>query len=137
LGATIHARLPVHFDDPVVAGRLLPEGLRLFFARPFSLSPAIMASGGVAAGIDFTHVKPSARQADAEADPSFWVLDPLVRAFGTIEYRAGVFRVSAMLGAEFDLVAARYVVARQNDRQSVFVPWRLRPLGALLLGMKL
>jgi len=61
----------------------------------------------------------------------------MVRAYGTIEHRLGVFRFSAMLGAEFDLVAAHYVVAEENDRQSVFVPWRLRPLGAIIISADL
>ena len=136
-GATIHLRLPVHFDDAAFAGQLLPEGVRIFFARPLILSPRTTASAGLAAGLDVTEVRADARQANAAAVPSFWVIDPMVRAYGTIEHRLGVFRFSAMLGAEFDLVAAHYVVAEENDRQSVFVPWRLRPLGAIIISADL
>lgn len=137
IGASIHMRLPVHFDDAAFAGQLLPEGVRIFFARPLLLSRRTTASVGFAAGLDVTQVRADARQPDAAAVPSFWVADPLVRAFGTIEHRVGVFRFSAMLGAEFALVAAHYVVEQDSDRQSVFVPWRLRPLGAVIIGADL
>jgi hypothetical protein len=137
MGASIHVRLPVHFEDTAFAGQLLPEGVRIFFARPLVLSPRTTASAGIAGGLDVTEVRADARQADAVAVPSFWVVDPLVRGFGTIEHRVGVFRFSAMLGAEFDLVAAHYVVAQESDRPSVFVPWRLRPVGAIIVGAEL
>jgi hypothetical protein len=137
VGMTIHAHLPVHFDDADIEGRLFPEGLRLFFARPFSLFDRTVASAGLAAGVDFTEIDATSKQTDARAAEAFWAIDPMVRGFGTLEQRFGAFRLSLLLGAELDLVAARYVVARQGDRKSVFVPWRVRPVGGLMLGADL
>jgi hypothetical protein len=136
-GLTVHARFPVHFDDPDIAGRLVPLGVRLFAAHPFDLSDRATLSAGVAAGVDFTRVDATPRQPDTTPIAAFWAVDPLLRAFGSFEHRFGAFRLSAIVGADLDLIAARYVVANGVGRQSVFVPWRVRPLGGVTFGAEL
>ena len=43
---------------------------------------------------------------------------------------------AAVLGAELDLVKSDYYLVRAEQRENVFTPWRVRPLGNLSLGAR-
>jgi hypothetical protein len=87
----------------------------------------------VGGGSDFSRVAPLRVGAiDATPTGAFWVTDGFARAAAGLaqRFRSG-WVLSELAGADLDLALVRYVLDRGGVRETVFVPYRLRPLFCL------
>ncbi len=89
---------------------------------------------GLGGGVDLTRVAPTVTAPDVQAAAVFWAPGPLLRTFVAIEQLFGKVSVSIALGLEAHLLAERYTVRTADSARDVFVPRRLRPEAAVLVG---
>jgi hypothetical protein len=89
---------------------------------------------GLGAGLDLTHVAPSVTTPGLEPAAGFWAPGPWVQPFAALERRFGGVSLGLAVGAELHPLAEKYTVKNGSETSDVFVPWRLRPEAALLVG---
>ena len=82
-----------------------------------------------------TRVEAAVTGPDLQPTAAFWARGPSLRTFAEIERFFGRFSVAIVLGAEAHLLAERYTVRTDSQTRDVFVPRRIRPTGALLVGV--
>jgi hypothetical protein len=132
VGARLAA--PISITGDGVQARLWTGGITLSGAgRPLSRGNlAVMA--GLAAGLDFTRVTPAVTTLDLQPATAFWAAGPSLEPFAGVERMFGRISVSVAAGAEIHLLAERYSVRTGTETRAVFVPARVRPAAALLVG---
>jgi len=130
LGASFSERLPLAISGPDGRARLLSSSFRVFAAAVMTIRPRLVGALAAGGGIDITHVAPEAIGATAP----FWVSDALLRGIASLQRTFGGVAVSAGLGAELDLVEARYAIIRAGQATVFWRPWRWRPLATLCIG---
>ena len=126
---------PVSIAGAGVAADLWASGVSLSGAVRLLTRANLSISAGLGAGLDFTRVTPRVTAPDLQAEGAFWAPGPLLRAFVGIERLFGNLSVSVALGAEALLLAERYTVRTGDSVRDVFVPRRIRPEAALLVGV--
>jgi hypothetical protein len=94
----------------------------------------LSVSLGLGGGVDLTRVAPTVTTPDVQAAAVFWAPGPLLRTFVAIEQLFGKVSVSVALGLEGHLLAERYTVRTDDSARDIFVPRRLRPEAAVLVG---
>ena len=133
--AAVRVAAPVSIAGDGVRARLSTEGISVSAARRFlgfgNLS--VIAGGGI--GLDMTRVEPAVTTPDLEPAAAFWARSPWLQAFAEIEQRFGRFTLAAVVAAEAHLLAERYTVRTDSETRDVFVPRRLRPAVAVLVGV--
>ena len=140
-----------HAAKVVVAARFdrlqIAGAVRL--AAPMSIAgdgvQARLSAGGVslsAAGrflsvgdFSFFAVEPTVTAPDLQPAASFWARGPSVQPFAQIEWLFGKISVAVVVGAEVHPLAERYTVRTDGATRDVFVPRRLRPAAAVLVGV--
>ncbi len=130
LGASFSQRLPLTVSGPDARARLLSSSFRVFAAALMTIRPRLQLAVAAGGGIDITHVAPEAIGATAP----FWVSDALLRGMASLQCTFGGVAVSAGLGAELDLVEARYAIIRAGQATVFWRPWRWRPVATLGVG---
>jgi hypothetical protein len=121
-GDGAQARLSTAGVGASAAGRLLSLG-----------SFSVLA--GLGAGLDLTRVEPTVTAPDLQPAAAFWARGPSLKVFAEIERIFGRVAVAVVVGAEVHLLAERYTVKTASETRDVFVPRRLRPAAALLVGV--
>jgi hypothetical protein len=134
LGLTAELRAPFQVGTGPVQVRLSSRTAQLYLALPVQLSERATLAVGSAFGIDWIRVQGVQRDQIAAPQPAYSVADSVLRVFGSFRYRIGALELSARLGAELGLRDAHYYLLRGEQREAVFTPWRVRPLGALGLS---
>ena len=89
---------------------------------------------GLGAGLDVTRVEPAVTAPDLNPRPCSGP-ELLGAGFAEIERLFGRISVAVVVGAEVHLLAERYTVRTDSETRDVFVPRRLRPAAALLVGV--
>jgi hypothetical protein len=130
LDVTLLQSLPQTVNRGGLGTQLVSSGFRLVASLPAAIGPRTLASIGLGAGVDATHVAPSG----TGAAPAFWATDPLLLAVVEIERAWGHELVSLRAGVDWDLLDTRYLVIRQNGASPLWSPWHWRPFVALHLG---
>jgi hypothetical protein len=110
-------------------------GVRLIAAVPVANEGGLSLSLGAGAGIDVSQIRPGASGPGLASESPFWATTPFGRILGAVEYIVGHVSVAAAVGVDVDLLGERYVVAETASERAVFVPWRVRPVATLLLGL--
>ncbi|HEY7373953.1 MAG TPA: hypothetical protein VIF57_17465 [Polyangia bacterium] len=90
---------------------------------------------GLGAGLDVTRVEPTVTAPDLQPAAAFWARGPSLKAFAALERLFGRIAVAVVVGAEAHLLAERYTVRTASETRDVFVPRRVRPTAALLVGV--
>ena len=90
---------------------------------------------GLGVGIDLTRVEPAVTAPDLQAAATFWAKGPSAQAFAEVERLFGKISVAVAFGAEVHFLAERYTARTASETRDVFVPRRLRPAAAVLLGV--
>lgn len=133
--AAVRVAAPVSIAGDGVQARLSTEGLSVSAARRLLGSGNLSVIAGVGVGLDVTRVEPAVTTPDLAPAAEFWARSPWLQAFAEIEQRFGRFTLAAVVGAEVHLLAERYTVRTGSEARDVFVPRRLRPAAALLVGV--
>ena len=95
----------------------------------------LSVSAGLGGGLDVTRVEPTVSEPDLQATRVFWARGPSLRTFVEIERLFGNVSVAIAVGAQAHPLAERYTVRIGSDTREVFVPYRIRPEAALLVGV--
>ena len=126
---------PVSIAGDGVKADLWASGVSLAGAARLLTLANLSISAGLGAGLDFNRVTPKVTAPDLQAEAAFWAPSPLLRTFVEIERLFGNVSVSIAFGAEALLLAERYTVRTADAARDVFVPRRLRPEAALMVGV--
>jgi hypothetical protein len=141
LSLATYYRFPFEARGPELGARAWRVGARIEAAVhvPLSHGASMFFVGRVGGATDFSRVTPLREaQVDATTTPSFWVTDGVARASLGLEQRfhAG-WMLSELAGADLDVALVKYVLDRGGTRETVFVPYRLRPFFGLELSAPL
>jgi hypothetical protein len=137
--ATVHYRVPIHWDSPSVGARLHGGTARLGAGVEGDVTQRMVLRAQLGLGIDFTHLAPYVESGStAKADEPRWVVSPVATATVSLDAplssRIGWF-VGA--GCDFDLYRTSYFVANSTIANTVLSPWVARPMGVLGLVFRL
>jgi hypothetical protein len=121
-GDGAEARLSTGGFGVSVAGRLLNAG-------------DLSVLAGLGGGLDLTRVAPAVTTPGLQPESAFWAPAPWVAPFAKLEWLFGRISVAVGVGAEIHPLAERYTVRNSGGTADVFVPWRLRPAAAVLVGV--
>jgi len=120
-GDGVQARLSTAAFSLSGAGRLVSFG-------------GLSVMAGLGAGLDLTRVEPTVTMQSLQPAAAFWALGPFVQPFAEVERLFGKLSVAVVVAADVHLLAERYTVRTGADAHDVFVPARVRPAAALLIG---
>ena len=134
-GASVPLAAPMSIAGEGVGARLSTVGGAVFGAAELFARGGFTVVAGVGAGLDMTHAEPSVTTPDAQPVASFWSGGPLVQAIAAVQQTFGRVAIAAVLAAEAHLLAERYTVKTDTATRDVFVPRRVRPAAALLVGV--
>ena len=95
----------------------------------------LSVSAGLGGGLDITRVEPAVTGPDLQPTTIFWARGPSLRTFVAIERLFGNISLAVVLGAEAHLLAERYTARTDSGTRDIFVPRRLRPEAAVLVGV--
>jgi len=126
---------PVSIAGDGVQARLASGGVSLSGAARILSLENLFLSAGLGAGLDMTRVEPTVTMPDLQPTAAFWASGPSLLAFAEIERVFGRFSVALVAGAEAHLLAERYTVKTATETRDIFVPRRVRPAAAALVGV--
>ena len=134
IAGAVRLAAPMSIAGDSVQARLSAGGVGLSAAGRFLSLGNFSVFAGLGVGLDVTRVEPAVTGPDLQPAASFWALGPSVHPFAAIERLFGKISVAVVLGAEVHLLAERYTVRTGSETRDVFVPRRLRPAAAVLVG---
>ena len=134
IAAAARFAAPLSIAGDGVQAELWTGGVSVSAAAKVVGFGSLSVSLGLGAGVDLTRVAPTVTAPDVQAAAVFWAPSPLLRTFVGIEQLFGRVSVSLAVGLEAQLLAERYTVRTDDSARDVFVPRRLRPEAAVLIG---
>ena len=135
LAAAARVAAPVSIAGDGVAARLSSGGVSVSGAARLLSVDKFQVSAGLGAGLDVTRVEPTVTTPDLQPASAFWASGPSLLAFAEIERVFGRISVAIAAGAETHLLSERYTVRTSSETRDIFVPRRIRPAGAALVGV--
>jgi hypothetical protein len=126
---------PMSIASDGVQARLSTGGVSLSAAVKVLSLAKLSVIAGFGVGLDVTRVEPAVTTPDLQPTAAFWARSPSLQTFAEIERLFGKISVALALGAEFHLLTERYTVRAGSETRDVFVPRRLRPAAAVLVGV--
>jgi hypothetical protein len=139
--ARVHISAAARFAAPLsiagdgVQAELWTGGVSVSGAAKLVGVGDLSVSVGLGGGVDLTRVAPTVTSPDVRAVAVFWAPSPLLRTFVGIEQLFGKVSVAIALGLEVHLLAERYTVRTDVAARDIFVPRRIRPEAAVLIGV--
>ena len=135
IGLAAFYRFPFEVRGPELGARVLRVGARLDASAIVDLGAAWAFAARLGTAADFSRVAPlRTSSTDATIAQGFWVTDGVLRGTAAIGYRLrGGWVLGATTGADLDLALVKYVLDRSGARETVFVPYRLRPFAGVEL----
>jgi hypothetical protein len=136
LNLSTYYRFPFEARGAELGARISRVGVRLEGSARVGIggpSSPVSFVAQVGGGPDFSRVTPLRVGAmDATPTGAFWVTDGFARAAAGLaqRFRSG-WVLSELAGADMDLALVKYVLDRAGVRETVFVPYRVRPLFCL------
>jgi hypothetical protein len=137
VGAAARVGAPLTIAANGVEARLWAAGVSAFGAASLLEVGQLSLNAAVGVGLDVTRVEPTVTTPDLQPVAPFWAAGPSVQAFAEIARAFGRVTVTLAVGAEAHLLAEQYTVRAGAETRDVFVPSRVRPAGALLVGFAL
>jgi hypothetical protein len=134
VGVTARLAAPTTIAGDGVQARLSTGGVGASMAARFLAQGPLSLNAGFGFGLDVTRVEPAVTTPDLQPASSFWAYGPLMQAFAEIEWLISRISVAVVAGAEVHPLDERYTVRTNSGARDIFVPWRLRPAAALLVG---
>jgi hypothetical protein len=130
----LFASLPVQFHSGESGAELFSNGVRVSVSRPVALPRQFRLVPGLGFAIEFSRISPELSSADAQPASPYFAVDPILRAAVGIERSLGRWSLRGIVGLDFAIRPVRYVVTYQSDTETVRTPWRVRPVGAIVLA---
>jgi hypothetical protein len=126
---------PVQFHNEELASgaKLFSSGIRLQVSRPLELPRQFRLVPGLGFAIELTRIDPKVDRPNLSTS-SYFAVDPILRAFLGIERSLGRWSLRGIVGVDLATRPVRYVVTYQSDTETVRTPWRVRPVGAIVLA---
>ena len=134
LGLELRGRFAAVVDTDFDRLSLAPQGVRLGAARVFSLDARLDVVLSLAAGLDVTRARLSGADARLESTAPSSSVAPVISPLLRIEYSIERVRAGALLGVDFDLWPASYVLSAKGESLPIWSPWRVRPLAGLMVA---
>jgi hypothetical protein len=135
LGAAARLAAPMSVGSDGAEARLSTGGASVWAAAELLAASDLSLTAGLGAGLDLTRVDPTVTAASLQPTAAFWAASPWAQPFAALEWILGRLSLAISVGAELHLLGERYTVKSGAQTSDVFVPWRVRPAGALLLGV--
>ena len=135
IAGAVRLAAPMSITGDGVQARLSAGGVSLSAAGRFLSLGDFSVFAGLGVGLDVTRVEPAVTTPDLQPAASFWARGPSVQPFAAIERLFGTISVAVVVGAEVHPLAERYTVRTGSEARDVFVPRRLRPTAAVLVGV--
>ena len=130
----LFASLPVQFHSGESGAELFSNGVRVSVSRPVALPRQFRLVPGLGFAIEFSRISPELSSADAQPASPYFAVDPILRAAVGIERSLGRWSLRGIVGLDFAIRPVRYVVTYQSDTETGRTPWRVRPVGAIVLA---
>jgi hypothetical protein len=121
-GDGAQARLSAGAASVSAAGRLVSAG-------------ALSVMAGLAAGLELTRVEPAVTLPDLQPAQAFWALGPFVQPFAEVQRIFGNVSVALAVAADIHPLAERYTIRTGGEARDIFLPMRVRPAAALMIGV--
>jgi hypothetical protein len=134
IAAAARLTVPMSVAGEGAQARLWTGGASISAAARLLTSGTLSLAAGLGAGLDLTHVAPTVTTPALQPAAAFWAPGPWVQPFFALEHLFGSVSVALSIGAEIHPLAERYTIQSSAGTSDVFVPGRLRPAGALLVG---
>jgi hypothetical protein len=125
---------PLSIAGDGVQARLSTAAFSLSGAGRLVSFAGLSLMAGLGAGLDLTRVEPTVTMQALQPAAAFWALGPFLQPFAEVERLFGKLAVAVVVAADVHLLAERYTVRTGADARDVFVPARVRPAAALLIG---
>jgi hypothetical protein len=135
IAAAVRLAAPVSIAGDGVQARLATGSVSVSGAGRLVSFGSLSVMAGLGAGLDLTRVEPTVATTDLQPAPAFWALGPFLQPFAQIERFFGKIAVAIAVGADIHPLAERYTVRTGSQPHDVFVPARVRPAAALLVGV--
>jgi hypothetical protein len=136
-GMNLFGAWPMQFRRGDSGASLFSSGARLGVSRPFSPTRHLRLVPGLGFSIELTRIRPELSGPGAQPEPTYFALDPTVRAILGIERTLGRWSLRGILGVDCAVRPVHYVVTRPTTTETVATPWRVRPLVAIVLAAPL
>ena len=133
----LFASLPIQFHSGESGAELFSNGARVSVSRPVALPRQFRLVPGLGFAIEFSRIHPELSSTDAQPASPYFAVDPILRAAVGIERSLGRWSLRGIVGLDFAIRPVRYVVTYQSDTETVRTPWRVRPVGAIVLAVGL
>jgi hypothetical protein len=134
VAAAARVAAPISIAGAGAQAQLWTSGFSVSGAARFLSIGNLSVSAGLGGGLDLTRVEPAVSAPNVQAAAAFWAPGPSLQTFVEIEHLFGKISVAITLGVEAHLLAERYTVRIDSEARDVFVPRRVRPQAALLVG---
>jgi len=126
---------PTTITGDGVEARLSTGGVSASAAATLVSLGSFSVLAGLGAGLDLTRVEPTVTAPDLQPAGAFWARGPSLQAFAQVERFFGSISLALAVGAEAHLLDERYTVRTSSETRDVFVPRRVRPAAAVLVGV--
>lgn len=136
IAAAARFAAPISVAGDGAGARLETAGASLSTAARLLVSGGWSLAAGLGADLDLIRVQPSVTTTGLQPVAAFWATSPALQPFATLAWKFDAISVAVCAGAEIHPLAERYTVESGGQTRDVFVPWRLRPTGALLIGVE-
>jgi hypothetical protein len=134
IGTAARLAAPMSIAGDGVQARLSTVGATVFGAARLFGAEDFAVTAGAAVGLDVTRAQPTVTTPDVKPVAAFWSAGPLLQTFAEIQRVFGRISVAVDVGAEAHLLAERYTLRTASETRDVFVPRRVRPVAAVLIG---
>jgi hypothetical protein len=135
IAAAARLAAPLSIAGDGVQARLSTAAFSLSAAGRVVSFGGLSVLAGLGAGLDLTRVEPTVTMQSLQPAAAFWALGPFLQPFAEVERLFGKLSVALVAAADVHLLAERYTVRSGADARDVFVPARVRPNAALLIGV--
>jgi len=135
IAAAARLAAPVSIAGDGAQARLSAGAVSVSGAGTLVSVGALSVTAGLAAGVELTRVEPAVTTQDLQPAPAFWALGPFLEPFAEIERMFGKISVAVAVAAYVHPLAERYTIRTGTDARNIFVPARVRPAAALLIGV--
>jgi len=135
LAGAVRLAAPTTIAGDGAQARLWAAGVSASAAGRLPIAEHLSIVGGLGIGLDVTRVEPTVTMPDLQPAGAFWARGPWLQPFAQLERVFGQIAVAVAIGAEIHPLAERYTVETATETRDVFVPRRVRPAAALLVGV--
>jgi hypothetical protein len=125
---------PIEFHSGDSGASLFSSGARLSVSRPFSPTRRLRVVPGLGFAVELTRIHPELAGLGAQPEPTYFAVDPTVRAVLGIEHMLGRWWLRGVLGADLLVRPVHYVITRPTATETVATPWRVRPFVGIVLS---